>query len=140
MPWEYLEEEAIADIGIKVTGNTLDELFDEACLSIAHLMTEVAELDEEVVHEEVYNESSLENLLHAVLEEILFLKDAHHHFLIRAECSINQENCSAKVTFCCGKFDRAVHQVGNDIKAITMHDLYVKRKDSGWTAHFIIDI
>ena len=42
MPWEYLEDEAIADIGIKAWASTLDELFEEASVSVCSLMTDLS--------------------------------------------------------------------------------------------------
>ncbi|RMG21538.1 MAG: archease [Methanobacteriota archaeon] len=142
MPWEYLEEEAIADIGIKVTGKDLTELFTDACLSIAHLMTKVDELDELMQKAIQFEETSLDLLLHSLLEEMVYLKDAELFFVKSVDLHVDEtENGFAvKGKFVGDLFDPEVDHIGNDIKAITMHDFYVRQEGDGWVAHFIIDI
>lgn len=142
MPWEYLEEEAIADIGIKVTGKDLNEIFTDACLSIAHLMTNVESLDELMQKAIQFEEKSLDLLLHSLLEEMVYLKDAELFFVKKVELHVDkqEEGYAVKGKFVGDLFDPEVDHIGNDIKAITMHDLYVRQEDDGWVAHFIIDI
>ncbi len=142
MPWEYLEEEAIADIGIKVTGKDLNELFRDACLSIANLMTDPSNLDELMQKAIQFEEKSLDLLLHTLLEEMVYLKDAELFFVKNVELHVDKENegYAVKGKFVGDLFDPENDKIGNDIKAITMHDFYVKQVDNGWEAHFIIDI
>ncbi len=142
MPWEYLEEEALADIGIKVTGKDLNELFRDACLSIANLMTDPSNLDELMQKAIQFEEKSLDLLLHTLLEEMVYLKDAELFFVKNVELHVDKENegYAVKGKFVGDLFDPENDKIGNDIKAITMHDFYVKQVDNGWEAHFIIDI
>ncbi len=142
MPWEYLEEEAIADIGIKVTANTLSELFMDACLSIAHLMTKVEDLDDLMQKAIQFEEKSLDLLLHTLLEEMVYLKDAELFFVKSVDLHVDEieEGYAVKGKFVGDLFDPEVDHIGNDIKAITMHDFYVRQEGKTWVAHFIIDI
>lgn len=142
MPWEYLEEEAIADIGIKVIGKDLNELFTDACLSIANLMTDIETLDELMKKAFQFNDKSLELLMHQMLEELVYLKDADLFFVKTVELHVekNEDEFEVKGHLIGDIFDPEVDRIGNDIKAITMHDLYVKQTNGGWEAHFIIDI
>ncbi len=138
MPWKYLEEEAIADIGISVEAETIEELLRDACLSIANLMTKVEELDGKEERELTFEASSIETLLYKIMDEMVYLKDAELFFIKDVEIKV--EGTNAEVRFVGGLFDRDVHMIGNDIKAITLHDFYVKKLENKWIAHFIIDI
>jgi len=48
MPWEYLEDEAIADIGIQVNADNIEQLLRDAVLSIANLMTDLDGLENDL--------------------------------------------------------------------------------------------
>ncbi|MHA2254147.1 MAG: archease, partial [Candidatus Kariarchaeaceae archaeon] len=38
------------------------------------------------------------------------------------------------------EFNADIHAIGNDIKAITLHDFYVKQTNQGWESHVIVDV
>jgi SHS2 domain-containing protein len=145
MPWEYLEDEAIADIGIKVTANTLNELFNDSCLAICHLMTDLSDFDANITKVFTLEESDLVRLLYNLMEEILVLKDAEILFTKNVECSVTELDdgmYKVEAKFTVGDFNRNIHHIGNDVKSITYHDFYIKEiQEQGiWQAHFIIDI
>ena len=142
MPWKYLEEEAIADIGIKVVASTLNELFQDACFSICHLMTDLQLLESTSFKEFNFSNKKLDLLLHQILEELLFLKDAELFFVKEVSCKVEQKNerSYAHVKFGGERFDRKVHKAGSDIKSITFSDFFIKRENRRWHAHFIIDV
>ncbi len=142
MPWEYLEEEAIADIGIKVTSTELNTLFEDSVLSICNLMTDLKTFNADLEKTENFEDKSVEMLLYQVLEEVVYLKDAELFFVKSNKVRVSPDNDHfiATVTFVGGRFDPSIHEIGNDIKAITLHDFYVKNTKDGFEAHFIIDI
>ena len=142
MPWKYLEEEAIADIAIEVTTNTLDELFQDACYSICHLMTDLKLFEAIDTREFSFSNKGLDLLLYQVLEELLFLKDAELFFVKEVSCKIIQEKeeSFAQVSFIGGKFNRTKHKTGNDIKSITFSNFFVQKENRRWRAHFIVDV
>ncbi|MCH8908351.1 MAG: archease [Candidatus Heimdallarchaeota archaeon] len=51
-----------------------------------------------------------------------------------------KEGFSVKGEFVGCEFNFEIHPMGNDIKAITYHDFYVKETSEGWEAYVLIDI
>lgn len=142
MPWEYLEEEAIADIGIRVTANDLNSLFNDSCMSICHLMTDLDTFEASEKRSFDFEAADLVRLLYELMEELLILKDADLFFVKEVDVKVSELEDGFKATaeFTGGEFDREIHHIGNDIKSITYHDFYIKEANGGWEAHFIIDI
>jgi len=69
---------------------------------------------------------------------MVYLKDAELFFV--KDATVKVKDYRADVEFIGTIFDRERHSIGNDIKAITLHEFYVKEENGGWTAHYIIDI
>jgi len=138
MPWEYLEDEAIADIGIQVKADNIEQLLTDAVLSIANLMTDLDGLENDQRRKIVFEATTLDTLLYKILDEMVYLKDAELFFV--KDVTVAVKDYRAELEFTGTIFDRERHSIGNDIKAITLHEFYVKKENGGWTAHYIIDI
>lgn len=137
--YTYLEDEALADIGIHVETSTLDDLFIDAGYSVCRLMTDTADLSAEEERQIELSSSDLELLLHSFLEEFVYYKDAELFVVKNISCIVDESSCSLTAVLRGTYFDRLVHTIGNDVKAITLHDFYIHHT-SGWEAHFIVDI
>lgn len=143
MPYQYLEEIAIADVAFEAWDSTLEGLFKAAAdatmnLMVADLRT-IAEREKRSIELE---EEALDMLLFNFLQELIYYKDAqklflrvnevhiektHGHFKLRAEASGEE-------------LDPQKHDLGVDVKAVTLHQFQVKEIPEGWQASVILDI
>jgi SHS2 domain-containing protein len=142
MPYEYLEDEAIADIAFKAWGKNLTDIFKEAAKAVYSLLTNIDELTDELSFPIEIKAESTEKLLYKFLDEIIYLKDAELFFPKDVDVQINESENLYKLeaTFYGCEFNFEHHQMGNDIKAITYHDFYLKRIDDMWECYVLIDI
>ncbi len=142
MPFEYLEDEALADVAIRSTGKNLNEVFRDTAMAICNLQTDINSLTLDITHELVLEELTLDRLLYKFLDEIIYLKDAELFFAKTVEVEIIDKidywRMKGKLVGC--EFDYNIHQIGNDIKAITLHEFNIIEINDGWETHVIIDI
>ncbi|MCY3414116.1 MAG: archease [Candidatus Heimdallarchaeota archaeon] len=142
MPVEFLEEEAIADIAFKVRADSLESIFTEACETVFKLQTDTSKLDGELSVPVDLDGASYERLLYNILAEILYYRDAEMFFGKTINISFKEEEgrVLAIGSFIGSEFDESKHVRGNDVKAITMHDFYLKEVTDGWEAYILVDI
>lgn len=142
VPYTYLEDEAIADIAFKATGVSLSELFNEASKAVFSLLTDISALENDIQVPIKIETETIEKLLYQFLDEIIYLKDADLFFPKSVAVSVEQTSEGFKVEgeFVGTTFDYQKYRMGNDIKAITYHDFYVKQVDDKWECYVLVDI
>lgn len=143
MPYQYLEDEAISDIAFKAWGDNLNDIFKEAAKAVYSLLTNIEELTDDLNYPINIKSDSLEKLLYKFLDEIIYLKDAELFFPKNVDLVIVEDkdgNYILNGTFYGCEFDYKVHQMGNDIKAITYHDFYLKNLNNKWECYVLVDI
>ena len=138
----FLDDEAIADIAYKVNAESLNKLFKEAAEVIFNLQTDTELLSEELNFAIDISAKSSERLLHELLDEIIFLKDAELFFPKSIVIDIIEKDniWYANGEFKGCTFDIEKHIQGNDIKSITWHDFYLKKVGNEWDSYILIDI
>ncbi|MCE7734429.1 MAG: archease [Candidatus Heimdallarchaeota archaeon] len=141
MPVEFLEDEAIADIAFKVRGESLKQIFIEACTAVFGLQTDINLLDSEIEMGFELSAQTYERLLYNVLSEILYFRDAEYFFGKSLVIEfIEGVSLTAKGKFIGCEFNEEKHIRGNEVKAITMHDFYLREVSNGWEAYILVDI
>ena len=143
MPYKFLEEIGTADIAFEATGRDLPELFKDAADATMNVMIDNPDAIEprETRHIELSNDQ-IDMLLFDFLQELIYLKDAERLLLRVRHAQIHQKNekyfWKAEVT---GEpLDEARHQQRADVKAVTLHDFSVEKKNGGWKATVLLDI
>jgi len=131
--------EHTADIGIRVKGNTLKELFINAALSMFDIIAETK--NEPKARPKRINiqqkADNLEELFINWLNELLSLSSAKE--LIFDDFKIeklDENNLEAQVF----GYDVKDYKVNVEIKAATYHALKLVHVASGWTAEVIFDV
>ena len=128
-----------ADIGLHVTAERLEDLFVDAARGFSSLI--VANLDSVRPIEERQIQvlgTEPDYLLFDWLNELVFLLDHEHLVFSQFEVAINNAGLTAT---CRGeRLDRSRHQLEHEVKAITYHELVVRKTESGWEAEVILDI
>ena len=136
---KYQHIDHTADLGIKVFGLTLAELFENAAFG---LFDNIADL------EKVNPKSEFNVEVQATDREALlvnWLSELNYLFLTRKELfesfhitEMNNEHLTATVRGEKLNLDR--HEIYTEVKAVTYHKLYVKETGQGWEAQVIFDL
>jgi SHS2 domain-containing protein len=139
MATEYEVIDHTADLGIRVFGNNLQELFENAGVAFFDLVTDTQSIEPKEERVIDVEGNGLAELMNQWLNELLFLLDTQG-FLFRefdAEV-INSHNLRVKAK---GEvFREETHERRTEIKGITYHQLDVRKQDNKWVAQVIFDI
>jgi len=131
-----------SDVAVKIEGGSLKDLFATAAKAMfAVLVVKKANgpagaLSELKIEK---TEESLEDLLKAWLDALLFEFQAHGRMVHRIkslECG--EDRISARVLLC--DFNRDCYEFKDEIKAVTYHELKVEKARRGWQAMVIFDV
>ncbi len=155
--YAYLPEVATADVAFRAWGDGLGELFAAAARAMVAVMVEPVEsLVASSQHQVSLEGSSLDLLLHDFLQEILYAKDALHLLLVPVSVTLTpaaggpfvrppaaappHHGYCLRGTLAGEAPDPARHQLGPEVKAVTLHRLAVVRTTAGWQAEVVLDI
>lgn len=139
----------IADLKIKVFGKTKEELFSNALLGMSDAFQAeikkgpLTSKQKEIKRDIKVQSPDLEMLLVDFLSEVLYLTQVNKEIYTKVKfkkpltflTTVNQ------VELECELFGQKVERFGEDIKAVTYHDLDVHRKKNNvWEAIILFDI
>lgn len=128
-----------ADLGVRVTGASREELFAEAARGLASLLVAnletVRPVDTRILR--IAGEQD-DYLLLDWLQELLYLFETEHWLCREANVRFAPGELTAE---CRGEpLDERRHGLGYEVKAITYHELAVRQVRDLWQAEFIVDI
>ncbi|MDD5254652.1 MAG: archease [Candidatus Omnitrophica bacterium] len=134
--YSFLEH--TADIAIRVKARTLKTLFKNAALAMFDIMAEkkTRHAREKVLYVTV-KADSLEDLLARWLNDLLSLSSAKSFICSRIKIeSVSAQALKAKV------FARGIsaYRLRTEIKAVTYHELSIRRRGSLWTGKVVFDV
>ncbi len=128
-----------ADVGLRVTADTLGALFEDAGRGFFSLIVE--QLSEVHPREQKQFELSghdVEYLFFDWLNELLFAFEREQ--LLFSEFRVSIDSGGLRATARGEQLDHTRHHLTHEIKAITYHGLKVVRTPNGWLAEVIVDI
>jgi SHS2 domain-containing protein len=143
MPYRILENIATADVALESWAITIERLFCDTTDALISVMVKnieaIAEHDHLFLEQE--NES-LDMLLYQVLEELIFFKDSKQIFYRVKDITIKKQGTVIHFsgTLYGEKIDHVRHQLLVDVKAVTLHDFFVKKEGPLWKTQLILDI
>ncbi|MGD0336040.1 MAG: archease [Candidatus Omnitrophota bacterium] len=131
--------EHTADIGIRVEGATLKELFEKSGLALFQLSAEKLSAVSNEKHEITVNQraNDIEELFVNWLNELLSLSATEGLIFEKIHVSAISENSVEAVAV---GSDMKNYKVNREIKAATYHMLKVVKTDHGWQAEVIFDV
>jgi len=132
--YEILEHKA--DLKIRVFGKTKEELFSNALLGMTESLKPDVKSDEEITRQIKINSPDLPALLVDFLSEVLYLIQTNKEIYNNVKFKkITNTEIEAEL------FGQKVERFGEDIKAVTYHQLDIHRKEDGtWEATVLFDI
>jgi SHS2 domain-containing protein len=143
MPYEYLPDIALADVAFRAWGKTIEEMFAAAGDALINVMIgdleTIARRESRLIHAE---DPDLDMLLFQMLQELVFFKDAEKLLLRVSPMTIGQEGDGLTLTAEAWgeKLDPARHDLGVDVKAVTLHRFRVDRFSEGWETEIVLDV
>ena len=135
--FEVLEH--TADVGLMVYGNDLRALFENAGEAFFDLMTDLRKVRLRTERKIEIGNESLERLMVDWLTGLLYFHDVENllfkRFIVE---SVGKEGLKATVK---GEpFKEGVHVMKTGVKAVTYHQIEVRKEDGGWRVRIIIDL
>ncbi|MBU5638807.1 archease [Geomonas sp. Red69] len=143
MPFEYRSDIAHADVAFDAWAPTLEELFREAARATMQVMVEnpeqIRQAQTLALKLEQENE---EMLLFDFLNELIFYKDARRLVLLPGEMSITPSDggLTVRATLSGEEIDPTRHEMGIDVKAVTMLRYKVEQVAQRWQATVVLDV
>ncbi|MEW6520082.1 MAG: archease [Thermodesulfobacteriota bacterium] len=143
MPFEFIDDIATADVAFRAWGRTAEELFVAASDAMLNVM--VADLASVQARRKLQLSVTAEDhemLLFALLQELIFYKDAEMLLLRVPAVSIAADGELLRLTAVAEgeEIDVRRHEMGVDVKAVTLHRYRVEESAQGWQAMVILDI
>lgn len=136
--FEFFEH--TADIGIKAYGRTLDELFENCALAVFEIMTDTTKVEPKVKVEIYEFGYDLENLLYKWIEDLLYYHDSQLLVFSKFKVKIDPENLTLEAEAYGEKFDPQRFEKRVVVKAMTYHEMEIKKTEEGYEAKFVVDI
>ncbi len=143
MPFFYRDDLAAADIAFQAQAENLEELFDCAWRALLGVMVrDLGNIRRRVKREVKLRKDSEAMLLLAFLEEALFYKDAQNLFLLPDHITITRlhDSCELTARLVGETIDGHRHELGTDVKAVTLHKFEFEHTDKGWSTTVVLDI
>lgn len=140
MPFEFIEDIAIADVAFRAWGASVEEVFAAAAAATLKVMVQdlgsIAYSQERSV--ELAN-ADLDLLLFDFLQELIYYKDAEGLLLLPDEIEI-REGFRLRARLRGERLDPGRHELLVDVKAVTLHLFSLVADQEGWRAQVVLDI
>lgn len=127
-----------ADIGIKITGNSINEILKKAILATADLLSGGIEIAPKIKKILTFEEDDISTVLVCVLEEIIYFFESQ--LFLPSECSIKIEDHRYEIILKGSIASTEDIKDGTEIKAVTYHQLKIKKTEDKYEATVIFDV
>jgi len=137
MKYEFINH--TADLGIKVRGRTLKELFENAAWSMFDIITDLDKVKTRKLFKIKIKANDREDLLVNWMRDLLYKFNGENYLLKKFKVEkIGKFSLEGKVKG--EKLDLSSHTLKREIKAVTYNNPEVEKKDKYWEAQIIFDI
>jgi SHS2 domain-containing protein len=141
MAIEWLDHPA--DIGVRVTGATLDAVFEESASALFSIMVSVDAISPTRAHRVKLSSPTLDDLLVMWLSELLVQRDLTGLVFSRFEVTIHGTETGGYVLEGTGwgeQLDVQRHNPRTEVKGISYLGLSVGRHEGHWIAQVVVDV
>jgi SHS2 domain-containing protein len=128
-----------ADIGLMIYGKDLKTLFENAGRAFFHLITDLRKVKIRTEREVSLRGESLERLMVDWLTELLYFHDVENLLFKGFEIDTVGED-GLKAVARGEPFEEGVHIIKTQVKAVTYHQIEVRREKGGWRSRIILDL
>lgn len=140
MPFEFFDH--TGDIGVRVSGATIEDLFADAAMALTATLIDAATVQPRERAWIVLEAPSLDLLLVDWLNEIVFRFDVDEMLVARTSPRVIQEGDTWKLEAAVEgeTIEAARHHVKLLIKGVTYHQLTIAHSDRGFETSVVFDI
>lgn len=136
---KYKQIEHTGDIGIKIYGSSMKDLFINAAYGMFDVIAEISTVSHVLSEDVEVAGDNCEELLVNWLSELNYLFITENKIFSEFEITrITETELSG--TAIGEKFEPRKHRINTEIKAVTYHEIYVKQLKNKWEAQVIFDI
>ena len=132
-----------ADIGIRLSNKTLKGIFEDAAFALFDILCDINKVQtdfERTISVEAINDEELLNLfLSVLLNKFTVENDLINQVKVTA-LKESEGKISISGMIYGEMFDPARHVIKTEIKAVTFHNLAVKKTKEGYTAEVLFDV
>ena len=126
-----------ADIGVKLWGPTPEEVFEQAALAMFSLVCDPLYVDELETVEVKLEAEAMDLLLAAWLNELLYVFETRKLVLTQFDIEeLGEHTLRARVS---GE-PLGRHILCGGVKAATLHELSLQRREQGWEGFVLLDV
>lgn len=134
--FEYFD--VTADIGVKVWGINIDELFENTAIAVTSLMLDPLKIGNKIVKEMFIEGNDLSSLLVNWVTELLVIRDSEGILFSSFEVKVSSDGKSLNAK------NYGDYFIGDnlemDIKAITYSLFKLEKQDEHYYLQFVLDI
>jgi SHS2 domain-containing protein len=128
-----------ADVGVRVWGATLRELFSNAAYAMFSIITNLDSVKETSSRSVEVESQNYEELLVEWLRELLYVSTVKEQLFKRFD--IEELADTYLRSTCWGEaIDLARHELYTEVKTVTYHQLCIRESPEGWEAQIVFDI
>ncbi len=133
--------EHTADVGLRVHGDDLDDLFRTAAEGVFdYIVANRGAVRDVTTEEVVLTGDDPAELLVVWLNELIFRSETQHRLYTRFDVHLDQSGRALRAQIGGEPIDRGRHVLDHEVKAVTHHALSLEREGEGWVAELILDI
>ena len=130
-----------ADVGLRVTGVDLDDLFQTAAEGLFdYVVANRAAVKPDLVDAIELQADVSTDLLVDWLSELIFLSETRHRLYSVFRVRVAEDGRSLTAEVAGEQVDPSRHELDHEVKAVTRHGLDLRRLPQGWVAEVILDI
>lgn len=132
-----------ADIKFKAFGSSMQECFANAGKALNEAMCSLKSIKAKTAKPLELDADNAEELLHKFLEEVLFEIQVEGMLFKEFELKIGETKngrLKLKGRMIGEKIDELMHEVKNDIKAVTWNEFSLKKTSEGWECQVTVDV
>ncbi len=128
-----------ADLGINVFGSDPPDLFENAATAMFDIITDLSKVQGEKKMIIKATGDDWSDLIINFLRELLYLFSAKDMLIKKAAINhLTETSLDAQIAY--DILNPYIHEILNEIKAVTYHQLKVKKEQNHWSAQIIFDI
>jgi SHS2 domain-containing protein len=140
--FKFIKKEAIADVAFEANGKTYSGLFRNAAMAVFETAVNTVTVDAEEKRTIGLENDDIEDLLYDFLSEIVYLTDKDSFVFTKAEVEVTKDDGRFKLsaTLRGEPINKEKHDLGADVKAVTLHMFKIEETDEGYKAKVVLDV
>ncbi len=140
MKYKFLDH--TADVMFEAYGKNLNEVFRNSALAVFDVQCNLKNVRGKIKKKIKLKNSVVGDLLFDFLEELIYLKDAKYLLFGKFDVKIKETKGEyiLDVIAYGEKINPKKHELKTDVKAITLHEFFLKKVKDGWKCKVLLDI